>query len=68
MSMIPLSSSAIRAVGFDGYTLRVQFHGGRYYDHPGVPQYKFEGLINASSPGSYHHRHIKNHYRYQRIR
>jgi len=62
MSMIPVSSSAIRAVGYDGHTLRVEFHGGRSYDHPGVPQYKFEGLINASSPGRYYNDNIRGRY------
>ena len=62
MSMIPVNSRAIRAVGYDGYTLRVQFHGGRYYDHPGVPQYKFDGLMSASSKGRYYNDNIKGQY------
>jgi hypothetical protein len=28
-TLIPVNSSAIRAVGYDGYTLTVEFHSGR---------------------------------------
>jgi hypothetical protein len=29
MTLIEVNSSAIRAVGYDGYTLTVEFHSGR---------------------------------------
>lgn len=61
--MISIESTAIRAVGYDGSTLRVEFHNGRVYDHPGVPYYHFEGLLNASSVGAYYNRHIRGKYR-----
>jgi hypothetical protein len=41
MVMISVRSSAIRAVGYDGYTLAVEFRSGRIYDHPGVPESVF---------------------------
>jgi hypothetical protein len=62
MSMIPVSSSAIRAIGYDGYTLRVQFHSGRVYDHPGVPYSVFEGLMMAASKGRYYNENIRGRY------
>jgi hypothetical protein len=62
-TMIPVNSSCIRAVGYDGRTLRVEFHGGRVYDHPGVPYHHFEGLLNASSKGAYYNEHIRGKYR-----
>ena len=42
MVMISVSSSAIRAIGYDGSTLAVEFHNGRIYDHPGVPESVFQ--------------------------
>jgi len=61
--MIRVDSSAIRAVGYDGQTLRVEFHSGRVYDHPGVPPAVYHGLMSASSKGSYYSRNIRGRYR-----
>ncbi len=63
MTMIRVQSSAIRAVGYDDYTLTVEFHGGRIYDHPGVPESVFRGLMGASCKGSYYARNIRGRYR-----
>ena len=63
MSMVCVSSSVIAAIGYDGSTLRVAFHSGRVYDHPHVPAYHFQGLLNASSVGAYYNRHIRGKYR-----
>jgi hypothetical protein len=62
-ALIPVESTAIRAVGYDGYTLTVEFHTGRIYDHPGVPYSVYEALINANSPGTYYNQHIRGRYR-----
>ncbi len=62
MSMIPVSSSAIRAVGYEGNTLFVKFSNGRTYPHRGCPYRHFEGLLNASSPGAYYNRNIRGRY------
>jgi hypothetical protein len=63
MTMIQVNSSAIAAVGYDGYTLSVEFHSGRTYDHPGVPYSVYAGLMNASSMGAYYSRYIRGRYR-----
>ena len=63
MSLIPVSSSAIRAIGYDGYTLVVVFHNSGRYDHPGVPESVFYGLMNASSMGAYYNQNIRGRYR-----
>jgi hypothetical protein len=63
MTMIQVSSSAIRAIGYDGYTLAVEFHSGRIYDHPGVPYEVYAGLMQASSKGRYYTRYIRGRYR-----
>lgn len=63
MQMISVSSSAIRAVGYDGSTLAVTFReSGRTYDHPGVPHSVYRGLMNASSKGAYYNAYIRGRY------
>ncbi len=64
MVLIPVSSSAIRAVGFDGNTLAVQFHtSDTVYDHPNVPYHVYLGLMSADSMGAYYNRHIRGRYK-----
>ncbi len=69
MDMIPVSSSNLVAIGYDSNTatLRIVFHSG-VYDYYNVPQNVFEGLLNASSKGKYHHAFIKNSYSYSNVR
>ena len=47
--LIPVQSRAIRAVGYDGYTLTVEFSTGHTYDHPGVPYSVYEALMQAGA-------------------
>ena len=62
--MEAINSSAIRAVGYDGCTLAVQFRtGDTIYEHPGVPYEVFVGLMRASSKGEYCNRHIRGKYK-----
>ena len=61
--MIRVNSSALNAVGYDGCTLRVEFHDGRVYDHPGVPESVYGELMNAGSKGTYYNRCIRGRYR-----
>jgi hypothetical protein len=63
MTLILVNSSAIRAVGYDGHTLTVEFHTGRVYDHPGVPYSVYQGLMQASSKGFYYNKNIRGRYR-----
>jgi len=64
MALIPVSSSAIRAVGYDGYTLAVLFRtSDTVYTHPGVPPWIFAALMDASSMGAYYNRHIRGKYK-----
>jgi hypothetical protein len=63
MLMIRVNSTAIRAVGYDGGTLTIEFRSGRIYDHPGVPYSVYEQLMQASSKGSYYNRYIRGRYR-----
>ena len=68
MNMIPVSSSNISAIGYDGTTLYVGFRSGGLYKYFNVPQSVYNGLMSASSHGSYLANYIKGHYNYQRIR
>jgi hypothetical protein len=64
MTLILVNSSSIRAVGYDGYTLVVLFHTSEtVYEHPGVPESVFHGLMNAEAMGAYYNRYIRGKYR-----
>jgi len=62
MILTPANSTAIRAVGYDGYTLTVEFHTGRIYDHPGVPYSVYVEFMNAPSMGAYYNQFIRGRY------
>lgn len=68
MKMIPVSSSDIVAVGYEGTTLYIEFNRGATYSYSAVPQSVYNGLMNAYSHGTYFHQYIKNAYRGTRIR
>lgn len=63
IALISVNSSAIRAVGYFGGILTVEFTNGRTYDHPGVPFWVFAGLMLASSKGAFYNRHIRGRYK-----
>ncbi len=69
VNMIPVTSSNVESIGYDEsqQVLYVRFLSGGLYIYKGVNSYEFEGLLNASSVGSYLHRNIKNVYPYERI-
>jgi hypothetical protein len=64
MALTYVSSSAIRAVGYDGGWLFVLFHTScTIYCHPRVPCSVFEGLMRAASKGAFYNRYIRGRYR-----
>ena len=67
MNMIPVSSSNIAAIGYDGSTLYVRFHSGGLYAYFSVPQPVYDGLMSAPSHGKFLAAYIKGNYHYQRI-
>lgn len=69
MHRTPVSSSNLRSVGYDPitHTLEIEFHSGEVYQYFSVPLFRYEGLMNASSKGSYHASYIKYSYRYRRV-
>jgi hypothetical protein len=58
---IPIQSSNIKSVGYDPLTstLEVEFLNGSQYQYFRVPRQVYEGLIKASSKGSYFYSNIK---------
>ncbi|MBC6998341.1 KTSC domain-containing protein [Cytophaga sp. FL35] len=69
MEMIPVSSSNIKAIGYDeeNAVLRIEFNKGGIYEYYDVPQYEFDGLYAADSKGSYANQNIYKNYRQQKI-
>jgi hypothetical protein len=63
IALIPVYSSAIRAVGWSDGILTVEFHSGHVYDHPGVPEAVYLALLGAASKGAYYNRFIRGRYR-----
>jgi hypothetical protein len=61
--LIPVSSSAIAFIGYEGGILAVQFHTGRRYDHPGVPYDVYVSLMQAESKGAFYSQHTRGKYR-----
>jgi len=61
MTLIAVSSSAIEAIGFDGYTLSVKFYtSDTVYEHHGCPESLFEDFMNAPSMGEFYNQYIRN--------
>ncbi len=65
-----VSSSNLHSVGYDpeSQTLEIEFNNGGIYQYYYVPESVHNELMSASSHGKYFHRHIKNKYRWTRIR
>jgi hypothetical protein len=61
VEMLPVDSTMVSAVGYDpaSQTLHVQYHGGRTYQHPGVPPAKWEALQASPSKGKYLNTQVK---------
>ncbi len=64
MEMISVSSSAISAIGYDpdSRRMKIKFKQGETYDFCNVPEHIFNGLLSASSKGTYYNDHIRDRY------
>lgn len=67
MNMMPVSSSNLAAVGYDGRNLYVEFHSGWLYEYANVPRNVYESLLSADSKGKFLHYYIKGNYSYRRL-
>lgn len=65
----PVRSSDIASIGYDANssTLEVEFLNGGVYQYYQVPQAVYEGLMNASSHGSYFAARVKGVYHYRQM-
>jgi len=65
----PVVSSNLKSVGYDSKAsiLEIQFKSGAVYRYFSVPMSIYSGLMNASSKGSYFHKHIRSEYRFERM-
>jgi len=68
MTRIPVKSSDIESVGYEGSTLEIQFHGGGIYQYFNVPEFIYIGLMCASSYDKYFRAYIKDKYISRKIR
>ncbi|WP_411845726.1 KTSC domain-containing protein [Roseibacillus persicicus] len=59
-----LNSSAISEVEYNPASrhLKIRFKDSKWYDFVGVPESIYQGLISASSAGTYYHNHIEGRY------
>jgi len=64
MEMHSVNSRAISAIGYDKETrrMKITFKQGKTYDFCGVPEHIFQGLLSASSKGTYYNDHIRDRY------
>jgi len=62
MQVIPVESTALATVGYDEARelLRVEFCGRAIYHYFGVPAAVHQGLLGASSKGSYFNQAIRD--------
>ena len=69
MQRTPVSSSDLKSVGYDAAsnTLEIEFNSGGVYQYANVPAGTYQGLLNASSKGTYFHQNIKNNYSYRKL-
>lgn len=64
MEMIRVNSSAMSAVGYDASNgrMKITFTQGHTYDFCRVPERIYQGLMQASSKGTYYNDQIKDRY------
>lgn len=69
MERTPVTSSNIRAIGYDSDSqiLEVEFNSGAVYRYSGVPQWEQEGVMNADSKGQYLNANIKGRYPFVKL-
>ncbi len=70
MQLETVDSSMIHAVGYDPkeQCLEVVFNNGKVYQYFEIPQEIYDGLMEASSKGSYMRSFVIDCYPYQKLR
>lgn len=59
MKIIPVKSSAMTKIGYDGNNLFIKFIKTDWYRFPDVPETLFDEFSNAQSKGKFFHEHIR---------
>ncbi len=69
MTLQPVSSSNIAAIGYDSdtHTLTIEFRSGGTYEFFDVEEQVYDGLRSAGSHGQYFQNKIRGRYRYVRL-
>jgi hypothetical protein len=69
MERTSVKSSNLSSVGYDPVRrmLEIEFNSGGIYQYSGVPEYEYDGLMNAASKGTYFGQNIKNKYSYRKV-
>lgn len=67
--MTPIKSTNLKAVGYNPITqnLLIQFNSGKLYKYGGVPESSYNGLMAASSRGSFFSTVIRDAYSFEEI-
>jgi len=70
MSRRPVESSNIASVGYEASsaTLEIEFRSGGIYRYFDVPEWVYRELMEAPPHGKYLHTHIRDKYRYMKVR
>ena len=53
MTRTPVSSTAIKAVGFEAGVIECEMHNGTIYSYPDSTQEQFDALVGAPSIGKH---------------
>ena len=67
MELMKVNSSAINKIGYDNSNLCIEFTHGRRYIYSPVQESVFQGLLQASSKGTYYNDNIKDRYSYREV-
>jgi hypothetical protein len=70
MERIAVRSITIHSIGYDPHALSLEgeFLSGSVYQYSVAPESIYQGLMNATSKGSYFHDHISDRYPTKRVR
>ena len=70
MDRIPLGSTVLSWVRYlpDLRLLQVGLRTGQDYEYFEVPAHTYSGLLQSESKGRYYNLHIRNEFRFQRIK
>lgn len=68
MHRVPVHSSSLDSVGYEGNVLEVRFRNGGVYRYFDVPERMYSLLMGADSKGAFFNRHIRDRYEGVRLK